>query len=61
MAKVYRKSYERLYEKMCWDLDVAPIDVSELSNNELLELVDKVLRLANCQPLTEEELNQNLI
>jgi hypothetical protein len=46
---------------MCWELDVAPIDISILTNDELLELVDKVLRLANCQPLTAEELNQNLI
>jgi hypothetical protein len=61
MAKAYRKSYEKLYEKMCWELDVAPIDISILTNDELLELVDKVLRLANCQPLTAEELNQNLI
>lgn len=61
MAKHYRKSYEKLYKKLCWEVDIAPLDISWYSDYQLLKEINELLIKWHCEPLTEEELELNLI
>lgn len=59
--KHYRKSYENLYKRLCWEVDIVPIDVSSFSDYQLLKELNTLLIKWNCTPLTEEELEMDLI
>lgn len=59
--KYYRKSYENLYKRLCWEIDIEPLDISGYSDYQLLKEINELLIKWNCIPLTEDELELNLI
>jgi len=61
MAKHYRKSYEKMYERLCWEVDIIPLDISSYSDYQLLKEINNLLVKWNCTPLTQDELELNLI
>ena len=59
--KNFRRSYEKLYKRLCEELDTAPLEVKDFSDNELLQSIKELLIKWECTPLTEKELQMELI
>ncbi len=59
--KNFRRSYEKLYKRLCKELDTPALEVKDFSDHELLQNINELLIKWECTPLTKEELQMELI